>query len=212
MSITRLIEEGHTLSGNKKTGLTLKKNGQLITFDIRREMPKGVLWCANITRNNNEVAAGSSDNQREVEEKTASKKVLQQVLKTNIDRAHAILGHAGEDATQKMVAVLNMLITCKRMKPCESRAFAKAKQMNINGESKGEKAQVFNGCMFHDIATIKMEEGGKNLCCKSVWHICVDDLVKFKCSEILERKSDMPAYMCELMQKEAKQGHPILVI
>ena len=143
ISITRLIEEGHKLSGNKKTGLTLKKNGHLIVFDIRVETPKGVLWCSNITRNNNEVAAGSSDNQLKVEEKTASKKVLQPAIKTNIDRAHAILGHAGKDATQKMMAVLNMLITRGGMKPCKSCAVAKAKQMNINGESEGEKAQVF---------------------------------------------------------------------
>ncbi len=76
MSITRLIEEGHKFSENKKTGLTLEKDGCVIVFGIRVEMPKGVLWCANITCNNNEVAAGSSDNQLEVEEKTASKKVL----------------------------------------------------------------------------------------------------------------------------------------
>ena len=50
------------------------------------------------------------------------------------------MGHTGEDSTQKMAAVLNMLITCGGMKPCESCVVAKAKQMNINGESKGEKA------------------------------------------------------------------------
>ncbi len=184
----------------------------VITFDIRVETPKGVLWCANITRNNNEVTAGSSDNQLEVEEKTASKKELQPALITNIDRAHAILGHAGEDATQKMMAVLNMLITRGGMKSCKSCAVAKAKQMDINGERKGKKAQVFNGRMFYDIATLKMEEGGKNLCHKSIWHICVDELVEIKHSNFLERKRDMPTYMCELMQIKAKQGHPILVI
>ena len=62
ISITRLIEEGHKLSGNKKTGLTLEKNRRVIAFDIRVEMPTGVLWCTNVTRNNNEVTAGSSEN------------------------------------------------------------------------------------------------------------------------------------------------------
>ena len=62
LSITRLIEEGHKLSGNKKTGLTLEKNRRVNAFDIRVEMPTGVLWCTNVTRNNNEVTAGSSEN------------------------------------------------------------------------------------------------------------------------------------------------------
>ena len=63
--------------------------------------------------------------------------------------------------------------------------------------------------MFHDTVTIKKEEGRKNLCHR---HICVDEFVGFKRSKFLEKKIEMPTYMCELMQKEAKQGHPILVI
>ncbi len=51
-----------------------------------------------------------------------------------------MLGHANEDATQKMAAVLNMLITRGGLKTCESCPIAKAKQMNVNNESKGEKA------------------------------------------------------------------------
>ena len=103
----------------------------------------------------------------------------------------------------KGAAVLNMLITRGGMKPCKSCAIAKTKQMNINGESKGKKVQVFNGHMFHDIATIKMEEGGKYLCRKCIWHICMDELVGFKRSKFLERKINMPLYMCKLIQKEA---------
>ena len=51
MIITRLIEEGHKLSRNKNKGITLKKNGCIIAFDIRVKKPKGVLWCAHIKRN-----------------------------------------------------------------------------------------------------------------------------------------------------------------
>jgi hypothetical protein len=65
ISITRLIEEGHKLSGNKNKGITLKKNGCVIAFDVRVETPKGLLWCVHIKRNdcNGKVAAGSSNNQ-----------------------------------------------------------------------------------------------------------------------------------------------------
>jgi hypothetical protein len=45
ISITKLMEEGHKVSGNKKDGLSDEKGGRVINFDIRVETPKGVLWC-----------------------------------------------------------------------------------------------------------------------------------------------------------------------
>jgi hypothetical protein len=44
------MEEGHLVKANKKDGITAQKGGQVIKFDIRVQMPKGVLWCANIKR------------------------------------------------------------------------------------------------------------------------------------------------------------------
>ncbi len=122
------------------------------------------------------------------------------------------LGHANEDATQKMAAVLNMLITRSGLKTCESCAIAKAKQMNVNNQSKGEKAQVFHGWMFHDIAIVKEDNNQKKLCQKSVWHICVDKLIGFKRSNFFVYKNEMPEYMCELMQREIRWGYPIQII
>ena len=75
--------------------------------------------------------------------------------------------------------------------------------MNVANESEGETAQVFNGQVFHDIAIVKTDDkSGKKLCKKSIWHICVDELVK----------SEMPYYMCKLMYSKMKRGHPILII
>jgi hypothetical protein len=83
----------------------------------------------------------------------------------HIGRAHAILGHASEDVTRKMAAALNMLITRGGLKTCEACAIAKAKQMNVVQESEGEKAQVFNGRVFHD-----MERSfARKECGTSVW-------------------------------------------
>ena len=215
MSITRLMEEGHKMTANSKDGITLEKNGRVIKFDMRIETPKGVLWCAYIKRNNvgSELAAGLSDEKLSSEVVRKDAKVLEPILKMHISRAHAILGHASEDATRKMAAALNMLITRGGLKTCEACAIAKAKQMNVVQESEGEKAQVFNGRVFHDIAIVKAdEESGKKLCKKGVWHICVDELVGFKRSTFFTAKSKMPEYMCELMQSEMKRGHPILII
>ena len=41
ISLTKLLEEGHNVIGNKKDGLSVKKGGRVIKFDIRVETPKG---------------------------------------------------------------------------------------------------------------------------------------------------------------------------
>jgi hypothetical protein len=63
ISLMNLMEEGHKVIGNKKDGLSAKKGGRSIKFDIRVETPKGVLWCAYIRRpeSEGEVAAGMSN-------------------------------------------------------------------------------------------------------------------------------------------------------
>ena len=48
ISITKLMEEGHKVTGNKKDGITVEKGTRVIKFDIRVETPKGLLWCAYI--------------------------------------------------------------------------------------------------------------------------------------------------------------------
>ena len=50
ISLTKLMKEGHKVIviGNKKDGLSVKKVGRVIKFDIGVETPKGVLWCAYI--------------------------------------------------------------------------------------------------------------------------------------------------------------------
>jgi hypothetical protein len=71
---------------------------------------------------------------------------------------------------------------------------------------------VFNGQMFHDIAIMKEDNNKKKLCQKSVWNICVDEIVGFKRSKFFVYKNEMPEYMCELMQPEMRQGYPIQII
>ena len=48
ISLMKLMEEGHKVIENKKDGLSVKKGGRVIKFEIRVEIPKGVLWCAYI--------------------------------------------------------------------------------------------------------------------------------------------------------------------
>jgi hypothetical protein len=94
------MAEGHSVKANKKDGITVQKGGRVITFDIRVERPKVILWCAYIKRNEpkSEIAAESSD-LKSNNQPAESKKGLKSAIKMNIARAHAILGHSNEDTT-----------------------------------------------------------------------------------------------------------------
>jgi hypothetical protein len=130
----------------------------------------------------------------------------------NIERAHAILGHASKGATWRTAAALGMLITRGALKTCESCAIAKAKQKNMNNESKGEKADKYNGRVYHDIATVKESKNDKLLGQRMVWHITAKETVNFKRSRFFVAKSNMPKDMCTFMQQEKLRGHPISII
>jgi hypothetical protein len=85
ISVTKLIEEGHKVTGNKKDGLSVEKGGRVIRFDIRVETPKGVLWCVYIRRpeSKGEVAAGMSDNKSDNQPNISVQ--LNPVIKMSID-------------------------------------------------------------------------------------------------------------------------------
>ena len=142
ISITKLMEEGHKITGNKKDSITLQKGSQVIKFDIKVETPKGVLWCAYIKQpeSDGEIAARMSNNQPK-----RSVKQLMPAIKMNIEQAHAILGHSSKDTTRWMAAALNILITRGTLKTCKSCAILKAKQENLNQESERVKSDKFNG-------------------------------------------------------------------
>jgi hypothetical protein len=195
------MEEGHKVSGNKKDGLSVKKGGRVIKFDIRVETPKGVLWCTYIRQPEfkGEVAAGmSNDNGDNQPNKSVQ---LNSAIKMSIERAHAILGHSSKAKTRQTAAALGILITRGALKTCESCAIAKAKQKNVNEESAGEKAVKYNGRVYHDIATVKESKEDKSLGRKTVLHTTVEEIVNFKRSKFFRAKSKMPKDMCVFMQK-----------
>jgi hypothetical protein len=140
ISIMKLLEEDHKMTGNKKDGITVEKGTQVIIFDIRVKTPKGVLWCAYIKRpeSNREITAGMSNN-KSINQPKGSVQELTPEIKMNIERAHAILGHSSEETTWRTAAALGMGITRGTLKTCKSCAIAKAKQKNLNNESEGRR-------------------------------------------------------------------------
>jgi hypothetical protein len=117
------------------------------------------------------------------------KKEIKSVYKMNIEQAHAILGHSSEDTTRKTAAALSMQITRGLLKTCEPCAVAKAKQMNVNNESEGTKAEKFNGRIYHDIAIVKESKNDKKLGRKSVWHVSTEEMVFSKRASFLSAKA-----------------------
>jgi hypothetical protein len=85
--------------------------------------------------------------------------------------------------------------------------------MNVNSKSKGNKAEKFNGHVYHDIIAIAKEsDNDKKLGRKCVWHIIAEEMVNFKTSKFFVSKSKTSKYMCEYMVSENVQGHPIAII
>jgi hypothetical protein len=130
----------------------------------------------------------------------------------SIGRAHSIVGHSSKGKTRQTAAALGILITRGALKTCESCAIAKAKQKNVNDESKGEKAVKYNGRVYCDIVTVKESADDKSLGRRTVWHITAEETVNFKRSKFFVAKSNMPKDMCAFMQQERSRGHPILII
>jgi hypothetical protein len=82
----------------------------------------------------------------------------------------------------------------------------------MSTKSKGSKAEKFNGRVYHDIAIVKESNNDKKLVHKGVWHVIAEETVNFKTSKFFVSKSKMPMYMCEYMESEKVQGHPIAII
>jgi hypothetical protein len=111
-----------------------------------------------------------------------------------------------------MAASLIMQMTRGALKTCEPCAVAKARQRNVNSESKGSKAETFNGRVYHNIAIMKESNDNKKLGPKTVWHVSAQEKVNFKMSKFFVSKSEMAKILCEYMEREKVQGNPIAII
>jgi hypothetical protein len=202
------------VTGNKNDGITVRKGGQVIKFDIRVETPKEVLWCAYIMRPepDGKIAAGVSNGNPAKQTFSSMQERLPPTIKMNIERAHAIWGHFGEDIIKWTAAALNMLIMRGMLKSCKPCAIAKAKQKNLNNKSEGAKADRFNGWVYHDIVSVKESNEDKKLGCKKVWHIFAEETVNFKQGIFFVSNSEPSSDMCAFMQHKKARGHPVAII
>jgi hypothetical protein len=133
------MQKGWKLEGDA-TGLKLKKNGNIIKFNIKIPTPMGVVYAIRIKRREEMVMTGS-DSRNEPK-------------KINLSKAHQKLGHISIAETKRIGKSLNWNIV-NDIKKCESCTFGKAKQESVIKKSNHETAEEAEQTIFLDISSVK---------------------------------------------------------
>jgi hypothetical protein len=117
LSVSKLIDGGWEVSGNK-SGYVITKNGVQLVFDIAVQMPSTTLWAMYLKRSGTVVGTETGA--------------------MTIDQAHNKLGHCNDDMCRKIAKDFGWKIKPGAMKPCEACSAAKAKQKNVVKHSERE--------------------------------------------------------------------------
>ena len=193
-SLTKMVKEGWKLYGDVDK-IELKKGAITITFDIKIQTPKGVLFGIYFKRSttNDEVsnvAISSVSSDRPI----------------SVDKAHGLFGHSYEEATRATAKALNMQLTRGVMKPCLACSISKAKQKNV---SKCNETHVIATKdelrMFVDLAWFKQPEDGPHIS-KRFWRMMVDERSQFKVSDFYETKNGMVTPTVEKLFQWKEKG------
>ena len=102
-------------------------------------------------------------------------------------KAHALLGHANEEATRATAEHLGWLLSCGN-RPCQSCAEEKVKQRNVPQSTKGIKANKPNVRLYLDLAKFNMPNEEIKQSSKPNWCIVVDECTGIKCSSFHETR------------------------
>jgi hypothetical protein len=193
-SLSKMMKDGWTLGGNYATGITIQKGNKKVTFDLKINTRKGVVFAVYLKRNK-EVA-----------------NVMTDIVKhMGIMEAHDKIGHGDERSTRKAAEALDIVITRGTMQPCEACTIAKAKQKNVPKESEHVKAIDGERRIFLDISTIKKVKNGPSVT-KPNWRIMVDEKSSLKFSEFFQTKDGMVEPTCEQLHKWKEAGIPVKFI
>ena len=210
-SISAMIKKGWNLVGDKDK-LELKKNGKRIVFDIKINTPKGVLFCIHIKRNRNEEAANV-----EADEVKKAQSYIEKALdggKVDINKAHELLGHMGEENTRKVCKHLGIDLKKTGFKTCENCALGQGKKKNIPKKSDHIPSEEPNGRILLDISTIKKPNGNPKV--KTVvrgnWRLIVDEATGYKTTDFYAKKSDMVESTCDKFNRWKQQSKPVKVV
>jgi hypothetical protein len=175
-SISRMLQLGWTLSGNKQR-LTLNSTDgkSVIHFDIVIKTKLGAVYLAKFAVSSEVSAASTAAGTR-----------------MNINRAHQLLGHKSEANTRATAKALGLTISRGSMEVCEACALAKAKQKGVPKKPDSAKVEIPFQRIHTDISQVKVldSEGNGVTINKKSWIIRVDAATGKKWSQFVTKKSD----------------------
>ena len=168
-SLTKAMDLGFQLSGNKKIGLQIRKGDFVLPFDQIIKTGTGFIIGAKILRNTADSAMAT----------------MSEGVKVPYPKLHEVLGHPGEAKARATAKYMGWQVTGKAT-PCENCAIGKAKQKNVPKTS-AERSKIPGERLYLDISSIK----GKSYGNSTFWALLVDDSTNFKWSFFLKQKSDL---------------------
>ena len=211
-SISAMIKKGWKLNGDNKK-LELTKDKQKLVFDIKINTPKGILFCMHVKRNRNEEAANLMLN-----EESKAQGFIEVALNANkmdMNKAHEIFGHMGQDQTRKICTHLGLdMKKVSFAHTCESCIMGKARQKNIPKISQHDRSNEPNGRIYLDISIIKKPKSNDQVkkVNKGNWCLIVDEYTGFKTTIFTQTKSGMVKPVCEQLSRWKQQGKKVKII
>jgi hypothetical protein len=122
--------------------------------------------------------------------------MLEHGTTADINVLHAVLGHANEDTIKRTALYYNIKLTGNFVK-CHHCALAKAKQKSVSKQAdKDRKATRICERLNFDISSVKATKFGGS----KFWLLIVDEFSNMCWSFFLQRKSELPKRMMELIR------------
>ena len=209
-SLTKLMANGWSISGDAVVGIKMSKGDVELKFDKTVHTPKGVLYVIVLHRrkcHTGEVKALATIAENEWAsdqsvECGAAMIAASTGKSMTINKAHVMCGHMGHVETKAICDYFGQPLTKQGYRQCTHCGKAKAKQLAVAQRNEdhvvaGPEAHR----IFMDISSVKHGSEKKLPVSKPFWLLIVVEFVNFKVSEFLKRKSDLPEVACNIVRK-----------
>lgn len=200
-SLTRMLQDGWTISKGDHTGITIVKGEVRIEFDIQvRTKSGGAIYAARFLRGSegDEISAVA----------TETGTVM------SVNKAHELLGHGDEKSTRDTAKQMGWMISRGSLQPCEHCAKAKAKHKNVNKESTADKATKPAERMYLDGTklTVTKNDGTVIELLRKYWYGLTDEATGKKMCIFTTTKDGMVEPVAELLHKLHAKGKHVQYI
>jgi hypothetical protein len=217
-SLTKLMMNGWSISGDAEVGIKMYKGKVELKFDKTVHTPKGVLYVIVLNRRTDYIGEVKQLKSL-VEDVQAGEQSVQSVecgaamvaastsKAITINKAHGMCGHMGHVETKAICDYYGQELTKRGYRQCVHCGKAKAKQLAVaqhNEEHEVAGPEVHR--IFIDISSVKHGSKKKIPVSKPFWMLIVVEFVNYKLSEFLKRKSDLPEAACNMVHKLQSEG------